>query len=106
MDNEGFCATGPGSRAGLNILNGYPASFAKDRVDETTGFFYSDHLGRLSSLCARNGFLKVSCVDPVPLQQAKQHVRDQLDSLEGRGYAMCIRGARIRRLSARILFCA
>ena len=87
-DNK-FCLTGPGSRAGINWLRGFPPAMAKTSTDKLVSLFYADHICRLSSFIERNSFLKASRTDPAILKEAKGLIRTHSATPEGKADFCC-----------------
>ena len=84
-----FCETGPGCRAAVNYLHGYPVMLLKYKSSLSAAMFYNDRIAELRQKLLANDLLKDAPTDNEVVKQAKNKLRKLLDTVEGVQFAMC-----------------
>ena len=86
---KSYCETGPGARAGVNWLLGFPPQLGKGSRDRHTGDFYAQHLINLHAYVSRRPVLREDAGDSEAVCRLKSLLRDYLTTLEGRAFLAC-----------------
>lgn len=87
--NAAFGEVGPGGRAGINILLGFPPDLMKACGRDSSAAFYADQATRLRKKLLRHPLLQADPSDNDELRQAKQLIIDSLSTIEGLQFLTC-----------------
>lgn len=88
-ENAFWGEVGPGGRAGINIIMGFPPDLLKNCARESSTAFYSELATTLRKKLLRHPLLEDLPADTDAMREAKQIIREGLTTIEGFQFLCC-----------------
>ena len=88
-DMNDFTECGPGARAAINTLSGWPRPFSVSSPSWSSAEFYNVELQRIRKLLLKHPELKPRATDTATVKAAKQLIKEQLCTGEGTQFLLC-----------------
>ena len=88
-DMHEFTESGPGARAAINTLSGWPRLFSTSSASWASAEFYNVELQKIRKRLLKHPALKPSDMDSATVATAKQMILKQLRTAEGTQFLLC-----------------